>query len=72
MVKYGSLQGLKGHIYNQKQQLGVGWTTAGVAVGGCSQTYLATSIRRRGGLGGVQDMATLRQQSSDFGFNPHA
>lgn len=50
MVKYGSLQGLKGHIADQKEQLGVGWKAA-VTVGGCSQTYMATSLRA-GGVGG--------------------
>ena len=50
MVKYGSLQGLKGHVSDQKEQLGGGGKAA-VTVGGCSHIYMATSLRA-GGVGG--------------------
>lgn len=49
MVKYGTLQGLKGHIYNQKQQLGVGAGRMGWGVWGLQPNINGNLYKRQWG-----------------------
>lgn len=62
MVKYGSLQELKGHIYNQEQPAGGEW---GVETNGNPHP---TPHAKQGGRM-LQDVATFRRLSSDFCLN---